>query len=149
VARALFAIASRTGSIQLILTYKEDKSRCFFLDLLLWEVKVIAKNCALRILCVHQRQRDSTPLISNCKLNVKFDRTQVVFPSLKQKSCSLVSNPGIFYQNLGILVYFFYLSLFQYCKICCCLPSKTSTMLLDLQLCLCFVSLLGNVLDIF
>lgn len=72
-------------SIQLILTYKEDKSRGFLLDLLLREVKVIAKNYALRILCVHQRQRDSTLLISDCKLNVKFDRTQVVFPSLKQK----------------------------------------------------------------
>ena len=71
-------------SIQLILTYKEDKSRGFLLDLLLREVKVIAKNYALRILCVHQRQKDSTLLISNCKLNVTFDRTQVVFPSLKQ-----------------------------------------------------------------
>ena len=76
-------------SIQLILTYKEDKSRGFLLDLLLREVKVIAKNYALRILCVHQRQRDSTLLISDCKLNVKFDRTQVVSPSLKKKKAAL------------------------------------------------------------
>ena len=92
-------------------------------------MKVIAKNYTLRILCVHQRQRDSTLLISNWKLNVKFDRTQVVFPSLKE-CLTLVS----FIRTLEFWCIFFYLYLFQYCKICCCLPSKTSAMLLDLQL---------------
>ena len=52
-------------------------------------------------------------LISNCRLNVKSDCTQVVFFFAEtKKSCSLVSNPGIFYQNLGILSIFILLKSF-------------------------------------
>ena len=109
-ARASFAVASRTGSIQLILTYKEDKSRGFFLDLLLREVKVIAKNYALRILCVHQQQRDVMLLISNCRLNIKSDCTQVVFSSLKQKKAALSFLTLVsFIKTLEFCLFFFFL----------------------------------------